>query len=100
MTKPAFCLFLALGLAACAPKAVVVEEPVPPTNTRSKPANKSETTPTTEEPATLVNRNSGMIVPDLARKLPDGREMAPTTPAPAGGGGVIATPPTADKRGE
>ncbi|MCW1887079.1 hypothetical protein OKA04_20240 [Luteolibacter flavescens] len=98
MMKPACCLFLALGLAACAPKAVVVEDPVPPTGQR-KPT-KPEAAPTTEQPPALVNRDSGMILPDLTKRLPNGRDMAPTTPAPAAGGGVIATPPTADKRGE
>jgi hypothetical protein len=105
MTKPVCCLLLALGLAACAPKkAVEVPEAQAPTGTRSKPANRTSPGPVgPQEPQapTLVNQQSGIRVPDLTQKLPDRKEMAPTAPvAPGGGGGAIATPPTADKRGE
>lgn len=106
MTKPVCCLLLALGLAACAPKkAVVVDEPQPPTGTRNKPANRTSPGPVGPQEAQappLVNQQSGMrINTDRLLQLPDRKDMTPTAPvAPAGGGGVTATPPTADKRGE
>jgi hypothetical protein len=103
MTKPVCCLFLALGLAACAPKkAVVVEEPQPPTGTRGKPANRTSPGPVgPQEPQAppLVNQQSGMrINEDSLLKLPNNRDMTPTAPVAPSGGGVTATPPTADKR--
>lgn len=103
MTKPVCCLFLALGLAACAPKkAVVVDEPAAPTTAaRNKPGTGANPTPaeTQERPATLVNQDSGMRTPNLTERLPDRKDMTATAPD-APGGGVIATPPTADKRNE
>jgi hypothetical protein len=33
-------------------------------------------------------------------KLPDKRDLTATAPVGPGGGGTVATPPTADKRGE
>ncbi|HEY1121471.1 MAG TPA: hypothetical protein VGE67_07705 [Haloferula sp.] len=102
MTKPVCCLLLALGLAACQPKkATVVEEPTQPTN--RKPANRTNSQPSEpqESPPRLVNQESGMRAPDLTNKLPDSRDMKSTAPVgPGGGTGTIATPPTADKRGE
>ena len=102
MTKPVCCLFLALGFAACAPKkAIVIEEVAPPTTgTRGKPAHQTSPAPaeTQESPPPLVNQQSGMRIPeDRLLKLPDKGDMTATAPA-APGGGVIATPPTADKR--
>ena len=103
MTKPVCCLLLALGLAACkAPKATVVENEKPPvTGTRKQAARTTPTSGETEESRNqLVNRESGMIMPSLENKLPDKRDMTATTPVGPGGGGTVATPPTADKRGE
>jgi hypothetical protein len=100
MTKPVCCLVLALGLAACAPKkAIVLDEPVPATGTRT-PANRTHPSPAEnqEPPTPLVNQQSGMRSPDLTNRLPDKRDMTATAPVGPGGGGVIATPPTADKR--
>jgi hypothetical protein len=101
MTKPVCCLLLALGLAACAPKkAVVIDEPVAPTTgAPNKPANRTDSIPTEaqQQPVPLVNQQSGMRTPNLTGRLPDRRDMTATAPA-APGGGVIATPPTADKR--
>lgn len=103
MTKPVCCLLLALGLTACEPKkAIVIEEPSQPTGTR-KPANRtnSESSGAEELTPRLVNQDSGMRSPDLTNRLPDGRDMKSTAPVgPGGGSGTIATPPTADKRGE
>lgn len=98
MTKPVACLLLALGLAACAPKAIVVDEPAPPaTGTGRKPVKTGSAPADTQAtPPAIVNQDSGMRTPNLTNKLPDRKDMtatAPTTP----GGGVIATPPTADK---
>ncbi|RYD48583.1 MAG: hypothetical protein EOP83_26320 [Verrucomicrobiaceae bacterium] len=103
MTKPVCCLLLALGLTACEPKkATIVEEPSQPTGTR-KPANRTNSGPSGPQESTprLVNQESGMISPDLTKRLPDTKDMKPTAPVgPGGGGGTLATPPTADKRGE
>jgi hypothetical protein len=66
MTKPVCCLFLALGLAACAPKkAVEVPEAQAPTGTRGKPTNRTSPGPVgPQEPQTspLVNQKSGMRI--------------------------------------
>ncbi|MEK7953598.1 hypothetical protein [Luteolibacter soli] len=102
MTKPVCCLLIALGLAACAKKDVVVDQP-PPTEGTAKPVNKPRPDPG-ETPAVppnkLVNSQSGMMVPPLENTLPTRNDMTATAPVGPGGGGVIATPPTADKRGE
>ena len=104
MTKPVCCLLLALGFAACAPKkATVVDEPSQPTGTR-KPANRTSPAPSEsrESPAPLVNQNSGMRIPEeRLLKLPEKKDLTATAPVgPGGGGGTVATPPTADKRGD
>ena len=98
MTKPVCCFLLALGLAACAPKAVVVDEPATPaTGPGKKPARTGSAPAETQAtPPTLVNQDSGMRTPNLTNKLPDRKDMTSTAPATPGGG-VIATPPTADK---
>lgn len=99
MTKPVCCLLFALSVAACVPpKATIVEE-APAVNQR-KEGRKPAPTPTQEGPAPLVIQESGMRIPeDRLLKLPDKKDMTATAPA-APGGGVIATPPTADKRGD
>jgi hypothetical protein len=102
MTKPVCCLVLALGLAACAPKkATLVDDPSPPTGTR-KPATRTSPDPSEsrESPTRVVNQESGMRTPVLENRLPDKRDLTATAPGAPGGGGTIATPPTADKRGE
>ncbi|MCW1922007.1 hypothetical protein OKA05_05550 [Luteolibacter arcticus] len=103
MTKPVCCLFLALGFAACAPKkAILVESDTPATTgTRGKPANKptGSQVPKEGDSAPLVIQEGGMRLPtDRLLRLPDKKDLTPTAPVGPGGGGVIATPPTADKR--
>jgi hypothetical protein len=99
MTKSVCCLILALGVVACAPrKAVIVEEP--PAGPTRRQATKPTTGPapaedTAPQPA---GQGSGMRIPDPTRRLPDQRDMTATA-TPAAGGGVTATPPTAEKRG-
>jgi hypothetical protein len=100
MTKPVCCLALALCVAACGPrKAVLVETAAPVPSGPRKPAAKPAPGPAPVELETgaVPPLNHGMRRPNLAEKLPDQRDMTATAP-PAPGGGVIATPPTADKR--
>jgi len=74
-----------------------VDEPVAPAATGRKPARTDSAPAETQAtPPTLVNQDSGMRTPNLTNKLPDRKDMTSTAPATPSGG-VIATPPTADK---
>jgi hypothetical protein len=88
------CCYLALSclLTACAPrKAIEVAEanPAPVRSTKPAAAGNAPALPPS-------GRESGMQLPPV-EGLPDRRDMTPTA-ATTTGGGVIATPPTADRK--
>jgi hypothetical protein len=90
MIRSCCCLALSCLFTACAPrKAIeVAETPTAPVRT-TKPVNSAPAVPP-------LARESGMILPPV-EGLPDRRDMTPTA-AVTTGGGVIATPPTAERK--
>lgn len=87
-------LALTCLLAACVPpKAVeVAEEPV------VKPkSNRPATVEASPEPLRIV-QNGGMKTPDLTQRLPDSKDMRPTTELPKQDGPTVrAKPPGANE---
>jgi hypothetical protein len=92
MIRSCCCLALSCLFTACAPrKAAEVAEanPAPVRNTKPVDAGNAPALPP-------PGRESGMQLPPV-EGLPDRRDMTPTT-AVTTGSGVIATPPTADRK--